>query len=120
MSIFPIPSALDANTQAFPKLTKAQIDRLRPAGKCRTVKVGDILFEPGDTDVPFFVLLTASMEIVQPDFTGAEKLIVNHPPGEFTGEIAMISGQRCLVRGRITLPGEILELPGDALRSVVS
>jgi len=120
MSIFPIPSALDANTQAFPKLTKAQIDRLRPAGKCRTVKAGDILFEPGDTNVPFFVLLTASMEIVQPDFTGAEKLIVNHPPGEFTGEIAMISGQRCLVRGRITSPGEVLELPGDRLRSVVS
>lgn len=120
MSIFPVPSALDATTQAFPKLSTSQIDRLRPAGKCRAVKPGDILFEPGDTSVPFFVLLSASMEIVQPDFTGVEKLIVNHPPGEFTGEIAMISGQRCLVRGRITSPGEVLELPSDALRSVVS
>jgi len=32
----------------------------------------------------------------------------------------MISGQRCLVRGRITEPGEFLELSGDGLRSLIA
>ena len=32
----------------------------------------------------------------------------------------MISGQRCLVRGRVTEPGEFLELSGDGLRSLVA
>ena len=53
-----IPSALDARTQAFPVLTAAQIDRVLPIGKVRQVQKGEILFEPGDTNVPFFVLLS--------------------------------------------------------------
>ena len=70
MSSQPTPSALDARTQAFPVLTAAQINRVRAGGKLRQVEKGEILFEPGDTNVPFFVLLSGSMEIVQPDLNG--------------------------------------------------
>src|ERR1700687_69323 len=116
---WPVPSALDARTQAFPVLSPTQINRLRPGGKLRKVEPGDILFQPDDTDVPFFVLLSGSMEIVQPGLTG-ERSIATHGPGEFTGEITMISGQRCLVRGRGTSAGEFLEISADGLRSVVA
>src|ERR1700674_3256106 len=119
MSSRPIPSALDARTQAFPILTAAQISRVRSGGKIRHVEKGEILFEPDDTNVPFFVLLSGSMEIMQPDLTG-ERLIAKHGPGEFTGEMTMISGRRCLVRGRVTEPGEFLELGADGLRSLVA
>lgn len=121
MSVFPTPSALDARTQAFPVLTAGVIDRIRSCGTARPVAPGDILFEPGDTSVPFFVLLTGAMEIVQPGFDGEpERLVARHGPGEFTGEITMISGQRCLVRGRVTEAGEFLELSGEALRTLVA
>ncbi len=119
MSSLPIPSALDARTQAFPVLTAAQINRVRPGGKLRQVKKDEILFEPGDTNVPFFVLLSGDMEIVQPDLAG-ERPIATHGPGQFTGEMTMISGQRCLARGRMTEAGELLELSGDGLRSLVA
>jgi thioredoxin reductase (NADPH) len=85
----------------------------------RPVRPGDILFEPGDTNVPFFVLLSGSMEIVQPDLAG-ERPIAKHGPGEFTGEMTMISGRQCLVRGRVTETGEFLELSGDGLRELVA
>jgi thioredoxin reductase (NADPH) len=114
-----IPSALDGRTQAFPVLTEAQINRVRPGSERRQVKRGEILFEPGDLSMPFFVLLSGSMEIVQPDLAG-ERLITNHGPGQFTGEMTMISGRRCLVRGRMTEAGELLELSGDGLRSLVA
>jgi thioredoxin reductase (NADPH) len=119
MSSQPVPSALDARTQAFPILTAAQISRVRPGSKVRKVTKDEILFEPGDENVPFFVLLSGAMEIVQPDLKG-ERLIATHGPGEFTGEITMISGRRCLVRGRVTGPGEFLELGGEGLRSLVA
>ena len=119
MSSAPIPSALDARTQAFPTLTAVQISRTRPHGRVREVKPGEILFEPGDTQMPFFVLLSGSMEIVQPSLSG-EREIVKHGPGEFTGEMTMISGQRCLVRGRVTAPGEFLEISGEGLRSIIA
>ncbi|MGB7516222.1 MAG: FAD-dependent oxidoreductase [Candidatus Acidiferrum sp.] len=114
-----LPSALDARTQAFPVLTEAQIDRVRPGSRLREVKKGEILFEPGDTRMPFFVLLSGGMQIVQPDLVG-ERLITTHGPGQFTGEMTMISGQRCLVRGRMTEAGQLLELSGDGLRSLVA
>jgi thioredoxin reductase (NADPH) len=114
-----IPSALDPHTQAFPVLTAAQIDRVVPLGKVRQVHKGEILFEPGDTNVPFFVLLSGVMEIVQPDLTG-ERPIATHARGEFTGEMTMISGHRCLVLGRTTEPGEFLELTGDGLRALIA
>jgi thioredoxin reductase (NADPH) len=115
----PLPSYLDARTQAFPVLTAAQIDRIRSWGTVRQVRAGEIVFEPGDSDVPFFVLLSGSMEIVQPSLNG-ERPVAKHGPGEFTGEMTMISGRRGLVRGRVTEPGEFLELNGDGLRSFIA
>ena len=119
MPVSPVPSAMDVSTQAFPVLTQAQISRIRPLGTTRSVRPGDILFAPGDTGVPFFVLLSGDMEIVQPDITG-ERPVAKHGPGEFTGEMTMISGQRCLVLGRITEEGEVLELSGEGLRSLIA
>jgi len=116
----PIVSALDARTQTFPVLTPAQITRVRTCcNKPRQVRSGDVLFEPGDINVPFFVLLSGSMEIVQPDLAG-EQPIAKHGPGEFSGEMTMISGRQCLVRGRVTEPGEFLELSAEGLRSLLA
>jgi len=119
MSFVPPPSALDFRTQAFPVLTEGQIGRLRSHGKMREVERGEVLFEPGDREVPFFVLLSGAMEIVQPDLSG-ERPVATHSPGEFTGEMTMISGQFCLVRGRVTAPGEFLEIGAEGLRSLVA
>ena len=110
---WPVPSALDARTQSFPTLTQAQINRLRPLGKVRKVEQGEILFRPDDMGSPFFVVLSGRMEIVQPDLSG-ERPVAVHGPGEFTGEITMISGQRNLVLGRVTEAGEFLEISADA------
>lgn len=120
MSTWPsASSALDATTQTFPILTESQIARARPSGRLRTVDQGEILFQPGDTNVRFFVLLSGTMEIVQPYCEG-ERLIATHGPGQFTGEMTMISGRECLVRGRVTSPGEFLEISADGLRSLVA
>jgi thioredoxin reductase (NADPH) len=105
--------------QAFPTLTEAQIDRIRSLGRIRRVQTGDVLFQPGDTSVPFFVLLSGRMEIVQPALNG-ERMIALLEPGEFTGEMTMISGRRCMVIGRVTEGGEFLELGPNNLRALVA
>jgi thioredoxin reductase (NADPH) len=119
MSPLPALSALDSGTQTFPILTAAQIDRLRATSKLRHVKPGEILFRPGDTNVPFFVLLSGRMEIVQPTHLG-ERPIATHGAGEFTGEVSMISGQRCLVLGRVAEAGDFLEMDGEGLGRVIA
>jgi thioredoxin reductase (NADPH) len=115
----PKPSALDPNTQLFPRLTSTQIDRIRPLGRIRHVESGETLFRPNDFGVPFFVVLSGQMEVSRPTLDG-ERLVTTHTPGCFNGEMAMISGQRCLVRGRVTAPGEFLELSRDAMLALVA
>jgi thioredoxin reductase (NADPH) len=114
-----LPSNPNPRTEIFPTLTAAQIDRIRQVAKTRPVQRGDILFKPGDTGIPFFVVLSGHMEIVQPTLEG-ERPIAQHPAGEFTGEMSMLSGQRCLVLGRMTEPGELLEVTPEAFRSIVA
>lgn len=115
----PASSVLDPGTQMFPTLTPTQIDRFRLWGHVRTVQRGEILFQPGDTAVPFFVLLSGILEIVQPSLD-SERAIVAHRAGQFTGELTMISGQRALVLGRVAEPGEFIEISGETLRTLVA
>jgi thioredoxin reductase (NADPH) len=100
-------------------LTGEQIDRIRPLGRIRQVRAGDVLFQPGDVLVPFYVMLSGRMEILQPTLEG-ERMIALHEPGEFTGEMTMISGHRCLVIGRVTEDGEFIEVSNENLRTLVA
>jgi thioredoxin reductase (NADPH) len=120
MASAPLPSIEEARTEAFPVLSDEHIERVRSVSKVRHVSKGEILFEPGDTSVPFFVLLSGTMVIVQPDVRGGEQQVASHGPGGFTGEFSMISGQRCLVRGRVIEEGDFLELDADGLRAIVA
>ncbi len=119
MAASPVPSALDAHTQAFPMLTPNQINRVRALGSVKRLAAGDILFKPGDTNVPLFLLLSGAVEVVQPDLSG-ERSIAKHGPGEFTGEMTMISGQRCLVLGRVTEAGDFVEVSPEGLRTLIA
>ena len=119
MSTWPVPSALQSGTQMFPTLTEAQIARAQPYGTMRKAEQGDILFRPGDTSIPFFILISGKLDILQPTFDG-ERLVTTHGPGAFTGELNMISRQPSLVLGRVSGPGEFLELTSDGMRLLIA
>jgi thioredoxin reductase (NADPH) len=102
----------------FPKLTPAQISRIAAHGHVRSVQSGEVLMEQGDTSVPFFVVITGEVEIVRP-FGTHETLITVHGPGEFTGEVNMLSSRRSLVRARATKPSKVIELDHEQILSLV-
>jgi thioredoxin reductase (NADPH) len=123
MSTWPIPSTPDSSTQAFPVLTEPQINRIRSSSRVRYVTPGEILFEPGDIGMPLFVVLSGKMDIVQFGYAGdhfTERIIATHGPGQFTGEVTMISGQRSLAQARVAEAGEFLEVSAESLRSIVA
>jgi len=113
--IAPITARVD---QLFPKLTPAQIARIAPHGHVRSIERSEVLFEQGDRVVPFFVVTAGEVEIVRP--SGATELLVALlGPGQFTGEVNMISGRRTLVRIRARQPGEVIELDRERLLALV-
>ena len=114
----PAPTLSSPAEQTFPTLTPAQIARIAAHGAVRPVENGEVLFEAGDHVVPFFVVRTGQIEIVQP--AGAtETLVTVHGPGQFTGETNMLSGRRSLVRARATGPGEVIELDHERMLALV-
>lgn len=103
---------------AFPKLTPEQIDTLRPFGRVRSVQIGDILFSEGNRDFAFFVVLTGAVEVLE-GFPDPHTVTV-HEPGEFVGDVDLLTGRASLVTARVTAAGEVLELDTEALHKVVS
>ena len=104
--------------QAFPKLTAAQIARLRSHGQCIRTERGQVLVEPGDREVRFFVVLSGCLEILRPGL-GGEELVVVHQAGQFSGEITTLQGLPSLIRSRVRESGEVLALEHESLRAVI-
>lgn len=118
MSSSPLQPTTSRLEQLFPKLTPAQIARVRPHGKVRPIHEGEILVEQGDHNIPFWVVVSGELEIVRPAHN-SETLITTHGPGHFTGEVSMLSGRRALVRMRVSRSGELIELSREKMLSLV-
>ena len=117
--MLPTINTPDPQAEAFPVLTPAQIDRLRPYGNVRSVRAAEVLFEPGKSGMSCFVVLSGKLDIVLPGLSG-EQVFVTYGPGQFSGEVVLISGARALSRGRVAEPGEFLEIGADELRTLIA
>ncbi|MDR3390832.1 MAG: FAD-dependent oxidoreductase [Sulfuriferula sp.] len=115
----PEPLTLTARiSQLFPVLTPAQIARIAVHGRTRNIQPGDVLIHAGAQVTPFFVVTAGQVEIVQPSGSG-ENLVAVHNPGQFTGEVQLISGRRALVAARASQAGEVIELDREHLLALV-
>src|SRR4051794_3477695 len=100
-TIFPTQRDLESRrAQMFPVLTDEQVARVAAFGSMKTVEAGTILFEQGDRDVPFYVVLEGELEVVHPSCRKVEEPVTIHAAREFTGEVSLLAGRRSLVRGR--------------------
>lgn len=114
-----LPSLLNSPAgQTFPILTPAQIARIAAHGSVRRVQGGEVLVEAGEQPVPFFVVTAGRLEIVR-NPGPAETLVAVHAPGQFTGEVNMLSGRRSLFRARAAEPGEVIELDHASMLALV-
>ncbi len=116
----PVPGFLDPNDPTlFPRLTAAQIEQLADRAETLSLSPGEVLFEQGQRDTPFFVVLSGAIDVIdrQPD---GDHYFTQCQPGTFAADISMFTGEPTLARGVIAEESSILELPPDALRSLVA
>jgi thioredoxin reductase (NADPH) len=110
---------LERRDQMFPRLTPAQINRISDVGERRRIRAGEVLFEFGEQNTRFFLILEGTIEIVLPGAGREEERVTVHGPGEFTGEINMLSARRALVRARAVGDGSIVVVDREHLRALV-
>ncbi len=114
----PFIPTVGRSDELFPKLTAAQIARIAALGHVRSIERGEVLVEAGASEVPFFVVVSGELEVVRPS-GNTETLITSHGPGQFTGEVNMISGRRALLQARASQSGEVIELSREHMLALV-
>jgi len=100
---------------AFPVLSTADIAALTSRGKPREVHAGDTLFTEGDRNRSFFLVIDGAVEILEHS-RGTPHQVTVHGPGQFTGDIDVLSGRAVLVTGRALEDGTLVELSAEDLR----
>jgi thioredoxin reductase (NADPH) len=111
----------DLSAVAFPRLSEQQLAGL--AGCCRTHRAryrdGQKLVEPGQHDFKFFVVRSGGIDVV--DESGDEARVIRSlGPGEFTGEISMLTGGPSLATLIARGDCEVFEVSSEVLREIVN
>ena len=111
-------AAASTNEVAFPTLSAKDLAALTARGHPREVRAGEVLFAEGERSRSFFVVLEGSIEIVG-HAKGVSQVVAVHHPGQFSGDIDMLSGRAILVTGRAAEDGRVIELSNPELRRAV-
>ena len=105
------------DTAVFPKFTDEQLEWLRPYGKERRFEEGDYLFTEKESVDSFYVVLEGKVRI---SLKGEGETIAVHPPGEFTGGLAILTGKSSRHRAQAAAPSRILEIPSASFQKLSS
>jgi thioredoxin reductase (NADPH) len=104
--------------QMFPALSPELSARIAACGVEKTFEDREILFEHGDRDLPFYIVLEGELEIVHPN-AGKEEQVTVHHAREFTGEVNMLADRPALVRGRAKGPLRVVRIENARFRSLL-
>ncbi|MGO8751678.1 MAG: FAD-dependent oxidoreductase [Thermoguttaceae bacterium] len=103
---------------AFPRLTNAEIALVRPMATARDYADDEIIFRAGQADIDLVIVETGQVEIHNP--TDGQRLIAVHEPGEFAGDIDLLTGRPVIVTAVARGKTRVLCVPGSQLRTLLN
>ncbi|MFL1376061.1 FAD-dependent oxidoreductase [Nocardiopsis protaetiae] len=104
-----------------PRLDFARFDRLRSYGSEHEVKAGDVLTRAGGFERDLVVLDEAHVEVVrETSFDRPEEVYMSLGPGDFLGEVNLLSDQMAYVTVRVVAPGRIHRLSRTQFRTMMA
>jgi thioredoxin reductase (NADPH) len=111
----------DLNAAAFPKLNSAQLASLAQCAGADVARYrnGETLIKTGDRDFKFFVLKSGSVEII--DESGeSPKTLAMLGPGEFTGDVAHLTGGPSLITAIARGDCEAYQVSSEGVREILN
>ena len=88
---------------AFPLLSTAELAVVKPLATAHDYADGETIFRAGQADIDLCVVESGQIEIRNP--TDGNRVIVTHEPGQFSGDIDLLTGRPVIVtavaRGKI-------------------
>ncbi len=108
----------DPSDQRFPAFSADVLEELAEFGEFRGLTAGDVLYRAGQARWDFYVLVDGEVEVVRDD--ESRQLVVVYGPGQFVGELGLLTGQRTYLTARAIRNGSILVIPHDEFRRLMA
>jgi thioredoxin reductase (NADPH) len=112
------PDFRNSNPQAFPVLTDQQIDVIAEFAELKTFADGAVLYRAGESDFKFYVIRAGAIDIVDRS-SGAPRLLVTLEPGEFTGDLANLTGRPSNIDAIASGTTDVFEICEPDLRGII-
>ncbi|MCX5182886.1 cyclic nucleotide-binding domain-containing thioredoxin-disulfide reductase [Streptomyces sp. NBC_00268] len=107
----------DLATTAASRLTEEQLARALHYATSEEVAAGQVLFDIGDDSGDLVLCGTAHLEALCPsDTPDCEDVFFTYGPGQFAGELGLLTGQRRGLTIRVTTSGTIHRVDAQSLR----
>lgn len=103
---------------AFPRLSSAEIDLVRSLATAREYVDGATIFRAGQADVDLFVVETGQIEIRNP--MDGDRVIVVHGPGQFSGDIDLLTGRPVIVTAVARGATRVLSIPNSHIKALLN
>ena len=118
-----IPPAIgpvkDPPLLAVGRLSEQDLARLRREGEVRPTVAGQVLYREGDRSHDLFVIMSGHVRIVDHQ-AGVERELARSGPGEFVGDLALLTGEREFTSAVVAEPGSVLVVPIDRLEALIA
>ena len=109
---------VDPGEVLAPTLDPATLAELGTFGPERTLAAGEVLYRAGEERWDFFVVLDGELEVNQDD--ASHQRVIAYGPGQFVGELGLLTGQRTYMTARATVASRALVLPHEAFRRMMA
>ncbi len=103
---------------AFPRLTSAELAVIKPLATTCDYADGEAVFRAGQADIDLYVVESGQIEIQHP--RDGSQIIVTHEPGQFSGDIDLLTGRPVLVTGVARGKTRLLCIPRSHLRGLLN
>lgn len=97
-----------SDSRLFPVLEEDYLEGLKTCGEVLEIDSGEILYQEGDTEYCFYVVLSGQIKITK--HLGIEEILVAiHHRGEFTGDLNMLTGGISQATACSTEPSQLIQ-----------
>src|ERR1700722_3453221 len=103
----------------FPRLSDGKLAWLGKRGRRRTVAAGEVLYEHGDRDAPFFVIERGLVEFIDRK-PGKDVYIAQADSRTFIGDIAVFTGEPTISACVAVESTDVIEFDRAKLRAMVA
>jgi signal transduction histidine kinase len=106
-------------TKLFPTLTPALLEQLQEHGTVLDLADGDQILVEGQPNYPFHAVLEGRIRMTK-RLGVDDQLLVQHGPGNFVGEIGMLTGAPSLASARSVGASKVVRVENAKFREIIS